>query len=91
VHDTQRHRILGLNWGSRKEYEWKLTGHGAVVKATITNPSYFVDYQDCKYLDSPPAFENPAMLCSGIATLHRPPGRTANSSTMTWAASPRST
>jgi len=72
VHDTRRHRILGLNWGSRKEYEWKLTGHGAVVKATITNPSHFVDYQDCKYLGRPQVFEDPAMLCSGIATLHHP-------------------
>jgi hypothetical protein len=70
VHDTRRHRILGLNWGSRKEYEWKLTGHGAVVTATVTNPSYFVDYQDCKYLGRPRAFKHPAMLCSGIATLH---------------------
>jgi hypothetical protein len=70
VHDTRRHRILGLNWGSRKGYEWKLTGHGAVVTATVTNPSYFVDYQDCKYLGRPRAFKHPAMLCSGIATLH---------------------
>ena len=53
VHDTRRHRVLGLNWGSRTEYEWKLTGHGAVVKAAITNPSHFVDYQDCKYLGTP--------------------------------------
>jgi hypothetical protein len=72
VHDTRRHRVLGLNWGSRKEYEWKLTGHGAVVKAAITNPSYFVDYQDCKYLGRPHGYEDPAMLCSGIATLHHP-------------------
>jgi hypothetical protein len=72
VHDTRRHRVLGLNWGSRTEYEWKLTGHGAVVKAAITNPSHFVDYQDCKYLGRPRGFEDPAMLCSGIATLHHP-------------------
>jgi Family of unknown function (DUF6454) len=70
VHDTRRHRILGLNWGSRKEYEWKLTGHGAVVTAAVTNPSYFVDYQDCKYLGRPRPFKHPAMLCSGIAALH---------------------
>jgi hypothetical protein len=72
VHDTRRHRVLGLNWGSRKEYEWKLTGHGAVVNATITNPSHFVDYQDCKYLGRPAGFDDPGMLCSGIATLHHP-------------------
>ena len=80
VHDTRRHRILGLNWGSRKAYEWKLTGHGAVVTATVTNPSYFVDYQDCKYLGRPRAFKHPAMLCSGIATLHHvgPDGQPVN-------------
>jgi Family of unknown function (DUF6454) len=72
VHDTRRHRVLGLNWGSRIEYEWKLTLHGAVVKAAITNPSHFVDYQDCKYLGRPGGFDAPAMLCSGIATLHHP-------------------
>jgi len=43
-----------------------------VVKAAITNPSHFVDYQDCKYLGTPRGFEDPAMLCSGIATLHHP-------------------
>src|SRR3954454_20359683 len=80
VHDTRRHRILGLNWGSRKAYEWRLTGHGAVVTATVTNPSYFVDYQDCKYLGRPRVFEHPAMLCSGIATLHHvgPNGQPVN-------------
>ena len=80
VHNTRRHRILGLNWGSRQAYEWKLTGHGAVVTATVTNPSYFVDYQDCKYLGRPRAFKHPAMLCSGIATLHHvgPDGQPVN-------------
>jgi hypothetical protein len=72
VHDTQRERILGLNWGSRTAYEWKLTGGGARVTDTTANPSHFIDYQDCKYLGRPHGFENPAMLCGGIAGLRHP-------------------
>jgi hypothetical protein len=72
VHDTRRDRVLGLNWGSRTAYEWKLTERGARVTSTITNPSHFVDYQDCKYLGRPRGFENPAMLCGGIAGLRHP-------------------
>ncbi len=72
VHDTRRDRVLGLNWGSRTAYEWKLTSRGAKLTDTTVNPSHFVDYQDCKYLGKPRRFENPAMLCSGIATLRHP-------------------
>jgi hypothetical protein len=72
VHDTRRRRVLGLNWGSRTAYEWKLTGRGAVLRDTTANPSHFVDYQDCKYLGQPRTFENPAMLCGGIAGLRHP-------------------
>jgi len=81
VHDTRRDRVLGLNWGSRTAYEWKLNWHGgAVVKDTIVNPSHFVDYQDCKYLGKPRGFENPAMLCGGIAGLRHvgPDGQPVN-------------
>jgi hypothetical protein len=72
VHDTRRDRVIGLNWGSRTAYEWKLTGRGARVTDTTVNPSHFVDYQDCKYLGRPRGFRNPAMLCSGIAGLRHP-------------------
>jgi hypothetical protein len=72
VHETRRDRVLGLNWGSRTAYEWKVTGRGAVVKDTIANPSHFVDYQDCKYLSRPRTFDAPAMLCGGIAGLRHP-------------------
>ena len=72
VHDTRRDRLLGLNWGSRTAYEWKLTAHGARVTDTTVNPSHFVDYQDCKYLGRARTFKNPAMLCSGIAGLRHP-------------------
>ena len=72
VHDTRSDRVLGLNWGSRTAYEWKLTGRGAKVTDTTANPSHYVDYQDCKYMGRPRRFEHPAMLCGGIAGLRHP-------------------
>ena len=72
VHDTRRDRVIGLNWGSRTAYEWKLTKRGAKLTDTTLNPSHFVDYQDCKYLGRPRGFRRPAMLCSGIAGLQHP-------------------
>jgi Family of unknown function (DUF6454) len=72
VHDTRRDRVLGLNWGSRTAYQWKLTGGGAKVTGTTANPSHYVDYQDCKYMGRPLRFEHPAMLCGGIAGLRHP-------------------
>ena len=47
AHDTERDRIVGLNWGSRLAYEWSLEGHERRVDP---NPSHYVDYQDCKFL-----------------------------------------
>ena len=72
VHDTRRDRVIGLNWGSRTAYDWKLTARGAKLTDTTVNPSHFVDYQDCKYLGRPRRFRHPAMLCSGIAGLQHP-------------------
>ncbi len=72
VHDTRRDRVLGLNWGSRTAYEWKLTARGARVRDTIANPSHYIDYQDCKYLGRPRTLRKPAMLCGGIAGLRHP-------------------
>jgi hypothetical protein len=72
VHDTHRERVIGLNWGSRTAYAWKLTRRRAKLTRTTVNPSHFVDYQDCKYLGRPRGFRHPAMLCSGIAGLEHP-------------------
>jgi hypothetical protein len=36
----------------------------------VWNPSYFIDYQDCKFLGHAQAYDNePIMLCSGVSTL----------------------
>jgi hypothetical protein len=69
VHDTDRRRVVGLNWGSRVAYEWST----AVSQLRRTrNPSHFVDYQDCKFLGSDNDAGQPRMLCGGIATLSHP-------------------
>jgi uncharacterized protein DUF6454 len=80
VHDKRRNSLVGLNWGSRTAYTWTLAGRGAKLRDTTTNPSHFVDYQDCKYLGRPRALEHPAMLCGGIAGLRHvgPAGETVN-------------
>jgi hypothetical protein len=80
AHDTRRDSLVGLNWGSRTAYTWKLAGDRAKLRDTTANPSHFVDYQDCKYLGRPHPFEHPAMLCGGIAGLRHvgPAGETVS-------------
>lgn len=69
VHDTDRRRVVGLNWGSRVAYEWSAAG--AQLRRT-RNPGHYVDYQDCKFLGSDNDAGQPRMLCGGIATLRHP-------------------
>lgn len=81
VHDVQRGSITTLSWGARnastfqlerkKGYGWRY-GEGGFVKAAsvVRNPSYFVDYQDCKFLGHSRLYHGRAvMLCSGVATV----------------------
>jgi len=72
VHDTQRNRLIGLNWGARTAYSWKVQGDGVKLLDTTANPSHFVDYQDCKYVGRAARFPHPLMLCGGIAGLRHP-------------------
>jgi hypothetical protein len=72
VHDTTRHLLAGVSWGSRRFYRWPLTVDGRVTDldadpATLAtpNPSHYVDYQDCKYVG------NGRMLCTGVTELRR--------------------
>jgi hypothetical protein len=69
VHDTADRRVIGLNWGSRMAYGWTASGHTTRI---TENPSFFVDYQDCKYLGRPRPRAHPLMLCSGITTYMGP-------------------
>jgi hypothetical protein len=50
--------IVGWSWGSRRFYRWSVEGH--LLSARI-NPTFFVDHQDCQWLDSG------HLLCGGVA------------------------
>ncbi len=70
VHDSARRTLHGVSWGSRYFYRWTLDAEGRVTDASAPpeklrtpNPSFYIDYQDCKFLG------RDEMICSGVATL----------------------
>ena len=67
VHDTDNHSLTGVSWGSRTFYRWPLSGDGRVRNAAsaqrASNPSHYVDYQDCKYAGQR------RMLCTGVTEM----------------------
>ncbi|KAK2055208.1 hypothetical protein LY76DRAFT_578603 [Colletotrichum caudatum] len=68
VHDVETGTLTTLNWGGRTARRWDL-GKGNSFdepERETVNPSYWVDYQDCKSLGR--VGGRPLMLCSGIAT-----------------------
>jgi hypothetical protein len=81
VHDTETNELALLNWGSRNASTWKLddsrsSGSKSSCKSPVTavstvrNPSFYVDYQDCKFLGHPAVYDHRGvMICSGVATL----------------------
>lgn len=67
VHNTDARTLFGVSWGSRKFYQWKMTKKGKIKNADtlpeklqITNPSFYIDYQDCHYVG------HNLMICSGL-------------------------
>ena len=50
--------LIGWSWGSRHFYRWTVDGH---LRAARVNPAFFVDHQDCQWLDSG------HLLCGGVA------------------------
>ncbi|KAK0758254.1 hypothetical protein N5P37_009556, partial [Trichoderma harzianum] len=76
VHDTTKGRLTTLNWGSRNATVWTLKDGVAdncstkKPQSTTRNPSYFVDYQDCKWLGRSEFYKGASvMLCSGVTAL----------------------
>ncbi len=68
IHDTESHTLHGVSWGSRWFYRWTLNPRGRVTNARTPpaklrqrNPSFYIDYQDCKYLG------RGEMLCGGLS------------------------
>ena len=68
--------LVGWSWGSRRFYRWSVDGH---LNAARVNPAFFVDHQDCQWLDSG------HLLCGGVAEvgLTSGPGGSAGSACST--------
>lgn len=67
IHDTEKKTLNAVSWGSRRFYAFRLDDNGQVINADVDrgqlatlNPSHYIDYQDCKYLD------HSEMLCGGL-------------------------
>ena len=87
VHDRRTERVACLNWGSRNASYFDLGDLGEPVREeragvevefvkpqkVVRNPSYYVDYQDCKFLGHHETMiswkPRALMICSGVATL----------------------
>jgi hypothetical protein len=73
VHDTEARALHGVSWGSRRFYRWPLGADGRVAAADVrtatvrrSNPSHYIDYQDCKYAGGA------RMLCTGVSEIRIP-------------------
>lgn len=64
VRDRTTGHLVGNTWGSRRFAEWDLRGRQL---STWTNPSFFLDYQDCQYVPTR------KMLCAGVTNLPQTP------------------
>ncbi|KAK5169041.1 uncharacterized protein LTR77_006350 [Saxophila tyrrhenica] len=72
VHDKTLNSITALNWGSRNATTWHLHPHSppSAPATPVRNPSFYIDYQDCKFLGHSPTYSGrPIMLCGGVSTL----------------------
>lgn len=76
VHDSRDNIITCINWGSRNATSWDLDRVSTGCKAhpeprsVVRNPSYFIDYQDCKWLGRSRFYRGKSVaLCSGVATI----------------------
>lgn len=76
VHDTVSNSLTALNWGSQGALTWALSqivpDDCSIQKPQfmVRNPSYFVDYQDCKWMGQSKFYDGASvMLCSGVAAL----------------------
>jgi hypothetical protein len=66
VHDTDAGRLHAVSWGSRRLYSWT-DGEEKAAPLRTTNPSHYVDYQDCKYAG------RRRMVCSGVTEIRQTP------------------
>ena len=75
IHDTKTNKLVTLNWGGRNASVWDLSQSYTLddfsqPAEVIRTPSYFVDYQDCKFVGYPSCLGSKSTaLCSGVATI----------------------
>ena len=80
VHDTTTNTLATLNWGARNTSLWSLPSpinasssvypSFSTPQSVVKNPTFFVDYQDCKFLGHSKYYAyRGVMICSGVATL----------------------
>ncbi len=66
AYNSDKYTLVGMNWGSRRFYEWKIINHSTalalVSQEGVKNPHYYIDYQDCNNIG------NGLMLCAGLKT-----------------------
>ncbi|KAF2085402.1 hypothetical protein K490DRAFT_46875 [Saccharata proteae CBS 121410] len=58
--DRDAHRLFGTTWGSRQIIQFDMRGN---EKLRWSNPSQFIDYQDCQYVSPGKA------ICGGVVSL----------------------
>lgn len=76
VHDPAYQQLVTLNWGSRNATTWNLQATAnpypqfSFPTSTVRNPSFWADYQDCKFLGHPAIYNyRSVMICSGVTSL----------------------
>ena len=74
AYDTDRRILLGMSWGSRQFVRWPepLAGRTARPASRQRNPSFHLDYQDCKALGAG------QVLCGGLRTRQLPTGESSS-------------
>lgn len=66
AYNRDANELIGMNWGSRVFYTWKISNAGNKIQAILVhqkgdlNQHFYVDFQDCNYAG------NGKMICSGL-------------------------
>lgn len=73
AYDRPARTLLGISWGARRFYSWRMGADGEPAKVAAlpkANPEHYVDYQDCHFVGAH------RMLCSGVGDYRTAPGET---------------
>lgn len=76
AYNRENNELIGMNWGSRKFYRWKINQSTNNINAVLQqkegniNPHFYVDLQDCNYVGEG------KMFCSGLRSYKNAKGET---------------